>query len=121
MIYSRTFVEEIIAGTVLVMGTTALPCGLNSMVTVEPPATVFTGKEISTRSPGCSVVTVLPPLVAVNVPVVLLNPRVRVTGSLPVAEKTISILVRSTADACEGELTENTIMSIPRNGSVDSP
>ena len=103
------------------MGTAALPCGLNSMFTVEPPATVLTGKEISTRSPGCSVVTVLPPLVAVKVPVVLLVPLVRITGSLPVAEKTISILVRSTADACEGELTENTIMSIPRNGSVDSP
>jgi hypothetical protein len=121
MIYSRMFVEEIIAGTVLVMGTTALSCGLNSIVTVIPPATVFTGKEISTRSPGCSVVTVLPPLVAVKVPVELLVPRVRVTGALPVAEKIISISARSTADACVGRLTENVIMSIPRNGSVDIP
>ena len=121
MIYSRMFVEEIIAGTVLVMGTTVLSCGLNSIVTVVPPATVSTGKEISTRSPGSSFVTVLPPLMAVKVPAVLLVPRGRVTGVLPVAEKTISIPVRSTADACEGKLTENVIMSIPRNGSVDSP
>jgi len=104
-----------------VMGTTALPCGLNSIVIVVPPATVFTGKEISTRSPGCSVVTVLPPLVAVKVPVVLLVPRVRVTGVLPVAVKTISIPVRSIAGACVGRLTENVIMSIPCNGSVDRP
>jgi len=120
-VYSRMFVEEIIAGTVLVMGTTALSCGLNSICTVVPPATVFTGKEISTRSPGSSVVTVLPPLVAIKVLVELLVPCVRVTGALPIAEKIISIPVRSTADACDGRLTENVIMSIPRNGSVDIP
>jgi hypothetical protein len=51
----------------------------------------------------------------------LLVPCVKVTGILPDAEKTISIPVRSTADACEGRLTENVIMSIPRNGSVDIP
>ena len=76
------------------MGTTALPCGLNSIVTLVPPATVFTGKEISTRSPGPSIVTVLPPRVAVKMPVEPLVPWVRVTGALP-GGKTIAIPVRS--------------------------
>jgi hypothetical protein len=120
-IYSRTFVDEIIAGTVLVMGTTALPCGLNSIFTLVPPSTTFTLKEISTRSPGYSVVTALPPLVAVKMLVEPLVPCVRVTGALPGAEKTISIPVRSIADAWDGRLTENVIISIPRNGSVDIP
>ena len=117
----RTFSDEIIAGTVLEMGNAAPPGGLTSIFTLVPPETAFTLKEISTSSPGCSTVTALPPVVVVKMLVDSLVPCVRVTGALPGAEKTISILVRSTADAPDGRPIKQVIVSIPRNGSEDNP
>jgi hypothetical protein len=117
----RTFSDEIIAGTVLEMGNAAPPGGLTSIFTLVPPETAFTLKEISTSSPGFIAVTAYPPVVVVKIPVASLVPWVKVTGAFPGVEKTISILVRSTAGALAGRPMENVIVSIPRNGSEDSP
>ena len=102
------------------MGNAVPPGGLTSIFTVAPPETGLTLKEISTSSPGMRVVTAVPPVVVVKILVESLVPRARVTGALSCAEKTISILVRSTADAWAGRPTENVIVSIPRKGSEDS-
>jgi hypothetical protein len=117
----RTFNDEITAGTVLEMINAALSGGLTSIFTVLPPETGFTLKEISTSSSGSSSVTALPPIVVVKMLVESLVPRVRVTGALPGVEKTISIVVRSTADACAGKPREKKIVSIPLFGSEDNP
>lgn len=111
---------KIIAGTVLDMGNAAPPGGLTSIFTVAPPETGLTLKEISTSSPGRRAMTALPPVVVVKILVESLVPLTRVTGVLSCAEKTISILVRSTADAWAGRPRENVIVSIPRKGSEDS-
>jgi len=116
----RTFIDKIIAGTVLDMGNAAPPGGLTSIFTVALPETGLTLKEISTSSPGRREVTALPPVVVVKILVESLVPRTRVTGVLSCAEKTISIRVRSTADAWAGRPRENVIVSIPRKGSEDS-
>jgi hypothetical protein len=102
------------------MGNVAPTGGLTSIFTVAPPETGFTLNEISTSSSGLRAVTVLPPIVVVKMLVESLVPRVRVTGALSWVEKTISILVRSTDDACTGRPMENVIVSIPRKGSEDS-
>jgi hypothetical protein len=73
-IYSRTFVDETNAGTVLEMGNAGPPGGLTSIFTLVPPGTAFTRKEISTSSPGGSVVTALLPIVVVKMPVESLVP-----------------------------------------------
>jgi hypothetical protein len=116
----RTFIDKIIAGTVLDMGNAAPPGGLTSIFTVAPPETGVTLNVISTSSPGWRAVTALPPIVVVKMLVVSLVPRTRVTGTLSCAEKTISILVRSTGDAWAGRPMENVIVSIPRRGSEES-
>jgi hypothetical protein len=113
--------DEITAGTVLEMGSTALPRGLTSIVTLVPPTTGFTRKEISTSSSACISVTVVPPVVVVKMLPDSLVPRVRVTGGLPMAEKTISMPVRLRAGAFAGRPMENVIVSIPREGSEDNP
>ncbi len=116
-----TFVDDTNVGPNLEMGNAAPTDGLTSIFTLVPPETAFTLKEISTWSPGCIIVTALPPVVVVKIPVESLVPWVRVTGTLLGVEKTISIPVRSTADACDGTPRENVIVSIPLNGSEDIP
>jgi hypothetical protein len=81
-----TFMDEIIAGTVLEMVSTALSRGLTSIFTLVPAITGFTRKEISTSSSACISVTVLPPVVVVKMLVDSLVPRVRGTGALPGVE-----------------------------------
>jgi hypothetical protein len=117
----RTFMDEIIAGTVLEMVSTTLSRGLTSIFTFVPAITGFTRKEISTSSSACISVTVLPPVVVVKMLVDSLVPRVRVTGTLPGVEKTISMPVRSRAGAFAGNPMENVIVSIPLKGSEDNP
>jgi hypothetical protein len=113
--------DEIIAGTVLEMVSTVLSWGLTSIVTLVPPTTGFTRKEISTSSSACISVTVVPPVVVVKMLPDSLVPRVRVTGGLPGAEKTISMPVRLRAGAFAGRPMENVIVSIPLEGSEDNP
>ena len=99
----------------------ALSGGLTSIFTLVPPETGFTLKEISTSSSGSSSVTALLPTVVEKMLVESLVPRVRVTGAIPGVEKTISMVVRSTADACAGKPMEKVIVSIPLFGSEDIP
>jgi len=113
--------DEITAGAVLEMMNAVLSGDLTSIITVLPPETGFTVKETSTSSSALSLVTALPPVVVVKMLVDSLVPRVRITGALPFVEKTISILVRSTADAWAGKPRVNVMVSIPFNGSDDSP
>jgi hypothetical protein len=117
----RTFMDEIIAGTVLEMVSTALSWGLTSIFTLVPPETGSILKEISTSSSECISVTVLPPVVVVKMLVDSLVPRVRVTGGLPGVEKTISMPVRLRAGAFAGRPMENVNVSIPLEGSEDKP
>jgi hypothetical protein len=116
-----TFNDEITAGTVLEMINAALSGGLISIFTLVPPETGFTLKKISTSSSGSNSVTALPPIVVVKMLVESLVPCVRVTGALPGVEKTISMEVRLTADACAGKPMEKVIVSIPLYGSEDIP
>jgi hypothetical protein len=111
--------DEIIAGTVLEMVSTAPSRGLTSIFTFVPAITGFTRKERSTSSSACISVTVVPPVVVVKMLADSLVPRMRVTGALPGAEKTISMPVRSRAGAFAGRPMENVIVSIPREGSED--
>jgi len=117
----RTFIDEIIAGIVLEMVSTALSWGLTSIFTLVPPETGSILKEISTSSSECISVTVLPPVVVVKMLVDSLVPRVRVTGALPGVEKTISMPVKLRAGAFAGRPMENVNVSIPLEGSEDKP
>jgi hypothetical protein len=117
----NTFNDEITAGAVLEIINAALSDGLTSIFTLIPPETGFTLKEISTSSSACSSVTAMPPMVVVKTLVESIVPRLRVTGALPGVEKTISIVVRSTVDACAGKPREKVMVSIPLNGSEDIP
>jgi hypothetical protein len=117
----RTFNEEITAGTVLEMINTALSRGLTSIFTLVLPETGFILKETSTSSSERSSLIALPPAVVVKKLVESLVPRVRITGAFPDVEKTISMVVRLTGDACAGKPMENVIVSIPLFGSEDIP
>jgi hypothetical protein len=117
----RTFNDEITAGTVLETINVALPGGFTSIFTLVLPETGITLKEISTSSSESSSVTELPPIVVVKMLVESLVPLTRVTGALPGVEKTISMVVRSTADAWAGKPMEKVIVSIPLYGSEDIP
>jgi hypothetical protein len=122
VVHPRLFTDDSIAGTVLEMGNAAPEDGFNSIFTLLPAGTPFTLKTISTSLPGCSEVTSLLPIVAVNMLVESLVPRLRITVSVPGAEKAISSWLRSmSAGACCARPIVKVIISIPTCGFVDIP
>jgi hypothetical protein len=122
VVQPRLFTDDSIAGTVLEMGNAAPEDGFNSMFTLLPAGTPLTLKTISTSLPGCSEVTSLLPIVAVNMLVESLVPRLRITVSDPGAKKPISSRLRSmSAGACCARPIVKVIISIPTCGFVDIP
>jgi hypothetical protein len=122
VVHPRLFTDDNIAGTVLEMGNAAPEDGFNSIFTLLPAGTPFTLKTISTSLPGCSEVTSLLPIVAVNMLAESLVPRLRITVSDPGAKKAISSRLRSmSAGACCARPIVNVIISIPTCGFVDIP
>jgi hypothetical protein len=119
--YKRTFVAEILAGEVFIIGTVAPPDGFNSMVILVLAGTGATKNVISAWSPGFSEVILVVLLFAVKKLVEILVLYMRGCGKVVGVVKTIRICVKSSAGLHGSSPMVNLISSIPASGSDERP